>query len=186
MPKASTKQSQASSQPQLQNPVLSPSPDGIEAPKNGALPPKTEVKTVKHVFTTEERSKFGDELALTEPNTEIRREIVRKVGLERFVQAAGARVMDKLGNYELISVRLSEEAPDCRYLKMLNPSIGVWHVEGVGPDCRTVREALHFRKPDALRSIPVSDNGDDWSQQGDVCIWPINAKSVKPMPAKLT
>ncbi|MCY3018341.1 MAG: hypothetical protein NTW87_04815 [Planctomycetota bacterium] len=31
------------------------------------------------------------------------------------------------------------------YLKMLNPSIGTWHVEGVTPSCTTVLEALAWR-----------------------------------------
>ena len=31
------------------------------------------------------------------------------------------------------------------YLKMTNPSIGVFHVEGVHPDCTTVDQALEFR-----------------------------------------
>jgi len=125
-------------------------------------------------------------LALSEPNTEVRREIIRKVGIERFIQAAGAKVLDSFRDYELLSVRLSDDAPDCRYLKMVNPSIGVWHVEGVDPQCRTVREALHFRKPDALRRIPISESGEDWFQQGDVCCWPRGSASVKPLPAQIT
>jgi hypothetical protein len=31
------------------------------------------------------------------------------------------------------------------YLKMLNPSIGVWHLEGVDNACRTVQHAINWR-----------------------------------------
>jgi len=31
------------------------------------------------------------------------------------------------------------------YLKMLNPSIGVWHMECVSKDCKTVKQAITFR-----------------------------------------
>ena len=49
------------------------------------------------------------------------------------------------GNYRLLSVKLSEEVPDARYLKMLNPSIGVFHLEGVHPSCDTVEKAINWR-----------------------------------------
>ena len=145
---------------------------------NGVIVPK---------YVAEIRGEMLDpQLALKESNVEVRREIIRKVGIERFIQACGAKVLDTWNNYELLSVRLSDEQPDCRYLKMLNPSIGVWHVEGVSPECRTVADALNFRKPEALRRIPVADSGEDWAQQGDVCMWPRKAKSLKPFPSQLT
>jgi hypothetical protein len=31
------------------------------------------------------------------------------------------------------------------YLKMINPSIGTYHIEGVHPECKTVKEALIWR-----------------------------------------
>lgn len=48
-----------------------------------------------------------------------------------------------------------DSLPDARYLKMLNPSIGVWHVEGVQGN--TVDEAINFR---AGRVISASES---WS-----------------------
>ena len=32
---------------------------------------------------------------------------------------------------------------------MLNPSIGIWHVEGVAPACLTVEQALNWRNQTA-------------------------------------
>jgi len=63
----------------------------------------------------------------------------------------------------------------------------LWHIEGVPKKtCKTVAEALHSRKPDKMRSIPVAETGEDWWQQGDVYVWPRKAKSLKPYPKILT
>lgn len=77
-------------------------------------------------------------------NDEVRREFVRKVGIDRICHVLNAECVDKTGNYELLMLDLKDgrERP---YLKMLNPSIGTWHLEGVDPNCRTVTEALAWR-----------------------------------------
>lgn len=84
-------------------------------------------------------------LAIKEKNVEVRREIIRKIGVERYIQKIGAKSLDNMGNYELLSVKLSNEISNARYLKMKNPSVGVWHVEAVAPECNTVQEALNWR-----------------------------------------
>ena len=81
-------------------------------------------------------------------NAEVRREFVRKVGVERIVQATGATCVDKQGDYELLMVDLKGQTGRWPYLKMKNPSIGVWHLEAVGQECKTVAEALKFRNKD--------------------------------------
>ncbi len=71
------------------------------------------------------------------------------------------------------------------YLKMLNPSIGVWHVEGVAPAVRTVQEALNFRN--GLTAEQIDEvNGSDWYQQGDVILRPNNVSTFKSQPIILT
>jgi len=144
---------------------------------------------------------------IDEKNVEVKREIIRKIGIERIYNELGATVIDseeydfrkhsflarlcdpknkqKIAVYELIEMQLTPETKG-RYLKMVNPSINTIHIEGVGNECQTVQDAIDFRKPEKLRKIPVSDTGADWHQQGDVCIWPRNAKAVKPRPAVLT
>ena len=84
------------------------------------------------------------QLVLTERNAEMRREIARKVGIERLCESLDAKVVDARGDYELLQLNLwdGRRRP---YLKMKNPSIGVCHIEGVSPDCRTVEEALMWR-----------------------------------------
>lgn len=91
----------------------------------------------------------ADELDCTDwvvnqSNAEIRREAVRKIGVERVIQRLGGHSLDTHGDYELISLRLNgtRERP---FLKMKNPSIGVWHVEGVAPHIKTVQQALNWR-----------------------------------------
>ena len=120
-----------------------------------------------------------------EKNVEVKREIIRKVGIERIYNELGATVVDSLGEYELIDMKLTDEITG-RYLKMVNPSIDTIHIEGVPSECMTVADALHSRKPKKMRDLPVSDDGDDWYQQGDVCIWPKGATSLKPEPCILT
>ncbi|MEO5359094.1 MAG: hypothetical protein H7843_01460 [Nitrospirota bacterium] len=84
-------------------------------------------------------------LVLTEKNAEIRREIVRKIGVERLVTHFGGVVIDKYQDYELIELTLKEIDITARYLKMKNPSIGTWHVEGVPTNIKTCLEALEWR-----------------------------------------
>ena len=137
------------------------------------------------VFTPAEKLEPG--IILTEKNAEIRREIIKKIGIERVCQKLGAEIVDKSGDgmYELLTLTIGDgnKRP---YLKMRNPSIGVYHIEGVPVGIKTVEEALQFRKPLEMKKIPVSENGQDWYQQGDVCIWPRAAKFLKPRPAILT
>jgi hypothetical protein len=81
---------------------------------------------------------------LTETNAEVRREIVRKVGIERIISELGAEVIDKKDDYELLMLNLGDgrRRP---YLKMKNPSLMIYHIEGVSPECKTVNDALKFR-----------------------------------------
>jgi hypothetical protein len=96
-----------------------------------------------HVLTLAEQ--IDPKTILNEKNAEVRRELLRKIGIERFLGVCKHRVMDTRGDYALLSVPLSDEVKDARYLKMLNPSIGVWHVEAVAPECDTVQHALNWR-----------------------------------------
>jgi len=89
--------------------------------------------------------KILPESVLRENNADRRRELIRKVGIERMLSKLPHNSLDKRGTYELLSIRLSEEVPDARYLRMINPSVGVFHLEGVDPSCKTVTESLNWR-----------------------------------------
>jgi len=84
-------------------------------------------------------------LVVSTRNAEVRREVVRKIGLERVVTELGAVCADREGDYELLLLDLDDRRRR-PFLKMRNPSVpGVFHIEGVHPNCRTVREALAWR-----------------------------------------
>ena len=105
-------------------------------------------------WLAEQRAEDIDPSRLVEiENAEVRREFVRKVGLERILYKMKARILDKQGDYELVLLELGDDRRR-PYLKMLNPSIGVWHAEGVLPICKTVAEALAWRNGTA--EIPVA------------------------------
>ena len=82
---------------------------------------------------------------LKETNVEVRRELLRKVGIEAMLKALPHKLLDRKDEYELFSIELSPEVKDARFLKMTNPSIGVYHMEAVGPDCNTVQNAIDWR-----------------------------------------
>ena len=82
-------------------------------------------------------------------NAEHRRELIRKVGVERLLKDLPHKILDQQGTmYQLLSIQFSEDLPDARVLKMRNPSIGVWHLERVENDIKTVKQALHWRNQD--------------------------------------
>ena len=87
---------------------------------------------------------IDSKLLLKEADAEVRREIVRKIGIEKICYDLSAKVIDGQADYELLLLDLGDgrRRP---YLKMKNPSIGVFHIEGVHPDCQTVEQALNFR-----------------------------------------
>lgn len=88
--------------------------------------------------------KLDAKIIIKEKNAEVRRELVRKIGIERVVENLGAKVIDVEGDYELLLLNIGDKV-DRPYLKMKNPSIGVYHIEGVSPECRTVKDAIKFR-----------------------------------------
>ncbi len=89
-------------------------------------------------------------------NVQVRREFVRKVGVERLCKEMGSVILDKQGDYELHEIDLQGATGKWPYLKMLNPSIGTWHMECVGKTCKTVRDALRFRNQSDLEPLMLT------------------------------
>jgi len=84
-------------------------------------------------------------------NAEVRREFVRKVGIERISEACKAKCIDKEGDYELLVIDLKGDTGEWPYLKMLNPSMeGIYHLECVAKECHTVEQALNWRNQSSL------------------------------------
>ena len=135
--------------------------------------------------------KLDPKLVITETNAEVRKEIVKKIGIQNVITKLGYKTLeigkDYVGNRcELILLDL-QDGRQRPYLNMINPSTGEFHIEGVHPRCDTLEKAWNFRKPKKLQNIKIDDiNGDDWYQQGDVVIWNNNATSIKSRPKILT
>jgi hypothetical protein len=98
---------------------------------------------------------------LKETNVDVRRELIRKIGVERMIDKLSHKVIDSVkgkGNetiYELLSINFPD-LPNCIYLKMLNPSIGCFHVEGVSRECKTVQQAINWRANNLIKE------GENW------------------------
>ncbi len=165
--------------------------DGPENDKNSLLKEQTEIYFLNGVQVSKElvmtpAEQLDPTIILKEKNAEIRREMVRKIGIERFIEKADADVIDtdtityqepiysetetfvdedgrtqrkvdsyvdKKSKYELLLVDIGkEDGKKCPFLKMENPSINTYHVEGVHPDCKTVKAAIEWRN--GSKTIP--------------------------------
>ena len=91
-------------------------------------------------------------LILKEKNIEIRKEIIRKIGIERILTELGGEVLEQDANYALLNLDL-KDGRKRPYLKMLNPSTGAWHIEGVAVGVKTIGEALSWRNKTS--EIPI-------------------------------
>jgi hypothetical protein len=98
--------------------------------------------------------KLDPKLIVKERNAEVRKEIVRKIGMERILENLKSKMVDEIPGYQLVYLDIDKETPR-PYLKMKNPSTGVWHVEGVPPGMKSCREALAWRNGLDLYVPPV-------------------------------
>jgi len=98
-------------------------------------------------------------------NAEVRKVFAEKVGMEKIITALKSKLIDREeittgdGNkhiYELLDLELGDNRRR-PYLKMINPSTNSFHVEGVPPDTKTVKDALKWRN-NGLNSIPLTLN----------------------------
>jgi hypothetical protein len=93
-----------------------------------------------------------------EKNADVKAEFLRKVGVERFI--AAGEVKDSYekypktkeyswwhkSQYQLIDMAsIFVNIPYVPYLKMLNQTTGIWHMEAVSPACKTISAALKER-----------------------------------------
>lgn len=79
-------------------------------------------------------------------NAEIRREIIRRIGIDRICYDLKAKIIDRQGEYELVLLDL-RDGRRRPFLKMHNPSVPeIWHLEGVHPAIKTVQDALNYRR----------------------------------------
>jgi hypothetical protein len=129
-------------------------------------------------------------------NAEVRREFVRKLGLDRIYHALGGSLVHSKTvelatpyddrwpcEYRLMELSFSGEVRR-RVLEMPNPSLpGVKHVEYVPMGCETVEQAMNFRL-DRMEG-EVDENGSPWWLHGDVVVAPREAVSFKRWPERI-
>ena len=102
------------------------------------------------------------EMFLSETNADKRREISKKLGIERTIEMLGAEVVDTYkssvgGVYELLMVDFDNRGNKRPYLKMKNPSLNdTHHIEGIHPSCKTVKDALSYRNGLLIFAEPES------------------------------
>lgn len=118
--------------------------------------------TVPDWLALEHSTKIDLELYKTITNADVKMEFVRKVGIERMLEFG--KQLDSYANYqdewwtksqyELWDMEaLFDTIPYAPHLKMLNQTTGVWHIEAVSPDCKTLAEALFERFGDMVVDI---------------------------------
>jgi hypothetical protein len=98
---------------------------------------------VPEAYVTTPAKDLDPELILKEQNAEIRRELLRKITVERFIQFHKPKILDRKGDYELLEIQGLQVK--MIYLKMINPSIKTFHIEGVDGECKTVQDAIDWR-----------------------------------------
>jgi hypothetical protein len=102
---------------------------------NGIKVPEYIVKTPKE--------KLDPRDILKEKNVEVRREGIRKIGIQNCLKELHPVVLDTRDTYELLRINFTDN--NRLYLKMKNPSTGTWHIEAVHPSCTYIKKALAWR-----------------------------------------
>lgn len=109
---------------------------------------------VPHELVETPAEQLDPQMILKEKNIEVRREMLRKIGMERMLKHTKHKVLDMetveieghKHDYELLEIDLGERIDPCPCLKMEHASLpGVFLMEFVSRACKTVKDALKFR-----------------------------------------
>ena len=102
---------------------------------------------------TTKPSEWRVEWIADEQNAEVRMILIKELGIDRVMDQG--KVVDTYSSYnkpwyskseyELVDMGSVLELDYAPYLKMRNQTTGVYHLEGVSPDCQTIEDALAFR-----------------------------------------
>ena len=80
---------------------------------------------------------------LKEQNAEIRMDMIKACGLESLLDGLDHKVLDTMGDYQLLGIKINQTS--CSFLKMVNPTTGSIHIEGVANEAKTVKDAIAWR-----------------------------------------
>jgi hypothetical protein len=93
---------------------------------------------------------------LSEKNVEVRRELLRKVGIDNFIKKSKSKPIETSDDkqYELYKIKIGTDKYGM-YLKMKNPSLeNTYHFEGVSDTCCTIKDALAWRDSEVVYIKP--------------------------------
>jgi hypothetical protein len=103
--------------------------------------------SMKPEYVLTPADKLEPETVFKEENVDVRRELLRKIGVLRM--ASYGRIVDEVGDYKLIDMSPICRGSDINYrpcLLMRNPSLpDVWHIERVADECQTVEQAINWQ-----------------------------------------
>jgi hypothetical protein len=103
--------------------------NGIRVPQWVVMTPASEIKK---------------EMIVGEKNADVRRELIRRIGVEKLTEILDYQVLDSMDEYQLISFDIGDGRVR-PYLKMTCPSTKLMHLEGVLPEITTVKKALAYK-----------------------------------------
>src|SRR3990167_8894364 len=104
------------------------------------------IRVPKYLAETKSES-LDIEFFKKETNVEVRAAFIRKYGIDRLSNMGNKK--DTLGTYELLDMApIFKNVGYAPYLKMVNPSTGTYHIEGVHPSCMTIEQAINWRAGD--------------------------------------
>lgn len=103
--------------------------------------------------------KITRDMLLKEKNVDVRREILRKIGSERFAKITNRKEIETATfyghEYQLIDLEIADSVYG-RYLFMKNPSVpDTYHCEGVPNETKTVAEAIEWRN-NGIKFFPTN------------------------------
>lgn len=125
---------------------------------NGILVPKDLVMTPSE--------KLSMDIFHKEKNADVRAEFIRKYGIERMCHLG--RMIDTWENYpeqdwflksryELVDMApIFQNVRYAPHLKMVNQTTGIYHLEAVTPDCKTIKDALNLRTQENMDEHEIS------------------------------
>ena len=76
-------------------------------------------------------------------NAEQRMTLIKRAGLENMLEHLDSQCLDSRDGYDLLTLNINDRP--CEYLKMVNPTTGEIHVEGIKPGIKTVNQAIAWR-----------------------------------------
>jgi hypothetical protein len=105
------------------------------------------------------KNKITKEMFLKETNADMRREVIRKIGMDKTIEILEPKVIDEFktptgGRYRLLGIKYDDRG-ERPYLQMQCPSTKNNHILGVGREVKTAKEAWCYLNNEKEFSQPI-------------------------------